>query len=176
LIAASWSPRRIHLEAATPLARLAEASHANARLKLTLLLARKVKESQRELSAAVTDPDQQVAAAAKRRLGQKHLTRYETPGTSNQSTEPDQLGAILVAQRQQKQQVLDPAQVQAPEFFRHCRPDTGKGCQRRFKWFNLLIGCGDAFSRHGSLRCALLPRKTSPTAAPGCSIFRWSRQ
>ena len=70
------------------------------------LLSREVKESQREQARAVGDAAQQLAAAAKGDLGEQHLAldRGALPGA--QFAHRHDAGAVLVAQRQQKQQIL----------------------------------------------------------------------
>jgi hypothetical protein len=75
-----------HFQAATPFARFAEAGHANARLKLRLLLARKVEKSQCQLPAAITNAYEQITTTTKRSLGQKDLTRHKATGAGDKST------------------------------------------------------------------------------------------
>jgi hypothetical protein len=119
-----------HLESGGPLAGVAEACDANTRLELRLLRPGEVKKSQCELAAAVGDADQQVAAPSIDGLGKQDLTAYEAARTGNQCTELDELRSVLVAQWQQKQQVLDPVKAKPLELGRERRPDTRENGQR----------------------------------------------
>ncbi len=113
-----------HFETDGALADLAETRQSNTGLELRLLLAGKVKEAQRELAAAVTDPHEQVAAAAVYGLGKQYLAADEATCTGFESADSDELRSILVAQRQQKQKVLDALQAEAAELCCECGPDA----------------------------------------------------
>ena len=115
-----------HFETATAFARITEASYPHARLKLRLLPAGEVKKAQRQLAATVTDSYQQVAPATVCGLSKKNLARNETSHPWCQRAELDELGSILVAQRQQEQEILDAAQVQPLQLFRERRSDAGQ--------------------------------------------------
>ena len=119
-----------HLEAGAALADFAETGHAHTVLELRLLVAREVEETQRELPAAVGDSHEQVAPAAKRRLGEQHFARHQASFAGNQCAQPDELRTVFVAQRQQEQQVFHPLEMQPFEFFRECRADPRQGRQR----------------------------------------------
>ena len=88
-----------HLEAGAALANLAEAVDAHADLELCLLLAREMEEAQRQLTRAVADAHEQVAAAPVDCLRQQHLALYEAPVAGAQGADGNQLGPILVAER-----------------------------------------------------------------------------
>ncbi len=113
-----------HLETGCAFAGLAEAGQAHAVLELRHLLPGKVKEAQGELAGAVADAHQQVAPATIDGFGKQYLARNKAPVTSLQRTYLDQLRAVLVAQRQQEQQVFEPEEIQSLEFFRQRRSDA----------------------------------------------------
>src|ERR1700720_1737237 len=87
-------------------ARLAEATNARAARQAVLLLHREIKETQRQKSRAVGDFTKHLAASAKCDLGEQHLTldRSALPGAK--LAQGHDARAILVAQRQQEQQIL----------------------------------------------------------------------
>lgn len=120
-----------HLEPGGALTSVAEACDANPGLELCLLRSGEVKKSQRELTAAVGDADQQVAAPPIDGLGEQNLAAYEAARTCNQRTEPDELRSVLVAQRQQKEQVLDPEKAEPLELDCERGPDALENRQRR---------------------------------------------
>ena len=96
----------------------------DARLKLRLLLAGKMKEAQRKLPAAVTDTDEQVAAAPVGHFSQQHLPRRKAAGSGDQRPDADKLRAVFVAQRQEEQQVLGNEQPELFELLRQRRADA----------------------------------------------------
>ena len=57
-------------------------------------------------------------------LREQHHACHETTGTSNKCTDLDELGSVLVAQRQQKQQVLNAIQAEILEFLCKRRPNA----------------------------------------------------
>ena len=97
--------------------------------ELCLLTAGKVKKAQRELPAAIADAHQQVAATAKRGLGQKDLAGHEAALAGNERAELYQLRAVFIAQRQQEQQILDTMEVQPFQFPGERRAHPGERCK-----------------------------------------------
>ena len=96
-----------HLEAARAAPHLAKTADMHTGLELGLLLAREMKKAQRELATTVADPDQQVAAAAESDLGQQYFAADQATRAGDERADAHELRAVLVAQRQQEQQVLD---------------------------------------------------------------------
>ena len=88
-----------HLEAARAPPHFAETAHVHAWLKLGLLLPGEMEEAQGQLAAAVADAHEQVAAAAKRDLGQQHFAADETARAGHERTDAHELRAVLVTQR-----------------------------------------------------------------------------
>jgi hypothetical protein len=84
----------------------AEATDARPRLSALLLLGREVEESQRQEARAVADPAQHLPAPAQRDLGELHLALHRGALSGAQLAERYHAGPVLVAQRQQEQQVL----------------------------------------------------------------------
>src|ERR1700732_4823829 len=87
-------------------ASLAEATNPRAARQALLLLRREIKETQRQKSRAVGDFTEHLAASAKCDLGEQHITldRSALPGAK--FAQGHDARAILVAQRQQEQQIL----------------------------------------------------------------------
>jgi hypothetical protein len=95
-------------------------------LKLRLLLPREMKKAKCELTAAVAYPHEQIASPTVGRFGKQNLTTDETASAGDKRTDLYELRAVLVAQWQQEQQVLDPMQPEFLELFGERRPDTLK--------------------------------------------------
>ena len=76
------------------------------RAKPLLLLRGEIEESQRQEPGAVADSAKHLAPAAKRDLGEQHLALDRRPLPGAQFSQGHDAGAILVAQGQQKQQIL----------------------------------------------------------------------
>jgi hypothetical protein len=98
----------------------------SARLKLCLLLPRKMKETQRDLAAAIVDANQQVAAPAKCHLRKQYFARDEASLPWLKRADFDHLRSILVSQWQQEKKIFDAIQAKPLELFRECGPDAVK--------------------------------------------------
>ncbi len=99
--------RVVDLQTGRAGAGLAKGAHPHAGAKLLLLRRREVEEAQAEDAAAVTQSYQQAAAATADHVGGGYLAldhRLVSPPQGGDGGDP---GAVLVAQRQVKQQVLD---------------------------------------------------------------------
>ena len=80
---------------------------------------------------------QQHALLAVLDFGQLHLTLYHCVVAHTQTANRHHPRAILVTQRQMKQQVLDTMDVQARQFLRHTRAhafESVQGCLRLRGW------------------------------------------
>jgi hypothetical protein len=113
-----------HLEAGRAATHFTEAGHMHAVLKLSLLLTREMKKAKCELAAAVAYPNEQVASSAVGRFSKQDLATYETASAGNERADLYELRTVLVAQRQQEQQVLDTMQPEFFEPFCERRPDA----------------------------------------------------
>ncbi len=115
-----------HFETGAAGAHLPETADVSACLELGVLLPGEMKKTQRELAAAVCDSNQQVAAPAVRRFRQQDFTADQAALPGLQGTDANELGAVLVAQRQEEQQVLDAVQVEPLQLPGKGRPDPGE--------------------------------------------------
>jgi len=98
---------RVHdLQTLRAAARLAEAADARAARQAVLLLCGEIEEPQREKAGPVADPAQHLPPAAKHDFGEQHFAFHCGPLSRPQLAQGNHLGAILVARRQQEQQIL----------------------------------------------------------------------
>ncbi len=98
--------RMHHLDSKGAAANLPEAAHARAAREALLLGEREIEEAQREKAGAVADARDQLTAFAVRDLGEVHLALNRRAHTGDERAERRDLGAILVTQRQDKEQIL----------------------------------------------------------------------
>ncbi len=99
---------RVHeLEARRRAADLAEAAQPHAARERLALLRAEMKEPQRQEAGAVGDPREELAPAAEHDFGQLDLALDRGALACAQFAERHRARAVLVAQRQEKQQVLD---------------------------------------------------------------------
>ena len=122
-----------HLEPGRAAAHLTETADARTLPELRLLLSRKVKEPQCQLTAAIGNPDQQAAAATEYGFGEQDLAGNEATCSGNERADPDELRAILVAGGQQEQQVVYPIEAELLELFRKRRSDALQVGERRIR-------------------------------------------
>lgn len=101
-----------------------ETSDGNAILKLHKLLARKVKETERHLSTAVTDTNQHVASAAIYRFGKQDLTADQAPHAGPNGADTIQCRAVFISKRQKKKQVFDPEKIKSHKGLRQRGANT----------------------------------------------------
>ena len=80
-----------------------------------------MKKPQRQLTTAITDPDQQVTSAAIDGLGEQHFTGDEAAVPRDKRAYLYKLRSVLVAQRQQEQHILN---SKKPQLFKSL-------CERR---------------------------------------------
>jgi hypothetical protein len=120
--------RMDHLETGGAAAHFAKTGHMRPTLKLCLLLAGKMKKAEGELAATVAYSHEQVASPAIGGLRKQDLATDKTARAGDQRPNPDELRAVLVPQRQQKQQVLDAMQPELLEFLCERRADALKRC------------------------------------------------
>ena len=98
---------RMHdLEARRAATHFAEAADAHPSLEAFLLFRREVKEPQSEVARAVADPGQHLAAASKRDFSEQHFAFYRGTLARDDLAERHHASAVLVTQRQEKQEVL----------------------------------------------------------------------
>ena len=105
-----------HLEPARTAPDFAEAAHADARLELLCLGAREIEEAQRQLPGAIAETNEQRPPPAEHRFREQHFAAGETPRSRDQCAETYELRTVLVAQRQQKEQILDALDAELREF------------------------------------------------------------
>ncbi len=94
------------LESLRPAPHLAKTADAHAASEACLLLRREIKKTQRQKARAIADPAEHLPPAAERNLGEQNLALHCRPLAGEQLAERHHARSILVAQRQQKQQVL----------------------------------------------------------------------
>jgi hypothetical protein len=94
-----------HLQAQRSAAHLPEAAHARAAREVRLLAGGEMEEAQRQHSRAVGDAAEELAAAAVGDLGELHLPFHRRACAGLERADVCKLGAVLVAQRQEEQQV-----------------------------------------------------------------------
>ena len=116
-----------HLETGAAPAHFAEAAYLYAWLELGLLLAGEVEEPERQLASAVANAYEQVATSAIGDFGQQDFAGHEAAGPGDECAYPDELGTILVTERQQEQQVLDDLEPELLELLRKRRADAFEG-------------------------------------------------
>ena len=83
-----------------------------------------MKEAQRQLAGAVADAHQQITPAAIGNFGEQNLAADKAARPGDERTDAHELRAILVAQRQQEQQVLDALQAELLELLGQRRADA----------------------------------------------------
>ncbi len=137
-----------HLEPERAAAHLAEAAQPRAAREALLLARREIEEAQREHPRAVGDAREELAAAAVDDLGELHLAFHRGAGPRGERAERRHVRAVLVAQRQQEKEVLDPPH---PEVRQALRERGAHAPQRR----------------HGPLRGALLRAARGPALHGG---------
>ena len=98
--------RMHHLESRGPAAHFAEAADADAAGEALALSCREVKESQRQKPRAVGDSRQHLTAAAKSDLREQHFAFDHGARALGDLAERDHSGPVLIAQRQEEQEVL----------------------------------------------------------------------
>ena len=96
-----------HLQAAAAAAHLAEAAQPGTRFEAVLLGRGEMEEAQGQGTAAILDARHQAAAPSEYDVGGAHLTFHHHVGTLPRRGDGGHPGAILVAQRQVEQQILD---------------------------------------------------------------------
>ena len=121
------------LETAGTQARFAEAAHARAAREPLLLRSRKMKETQRQEARAVGDAAEQRATSPEGNLRELHLALDDGALTVAQRTDRHDARAVLVAQRQVKQQVLDGREPDALERRRERRTDAAQRRERTLR-------------------------------------------
>ena len=129
--------RMHHLDSEGSAAHLPKAAHARAARKALLLRKREIEEAQREKAGAVADARDHLTAFAVRDFGEEHLALDRRAHAGDERAERRELRAILVAQRQDKQQILHLRDSEALETLGERSADAG---QRRHR--PLLSACG----------------------------------
>ena len=149
---------RVHdLQAVGAAARLAEAPEAHAAGQSGLLLCGEVKEPQRQGSGPVGDPAQHLASAAKRYLGEQDLALHRGALPRQQLAQRHDAGSILVAQRQQEQEILNGAHAQGSQSLGERLADAAE--------FRDRLVLGHRATMHSTSTCAPRGRAVTPTAA-----------
>ncbi len=95
-----------HLEARRSAAHFAETADAHAAREAFALPCREMKESQREKARAVGDSRQHLAPAAKSDFREQHFALDDGARALGDLSQRNHAGPVLVAQRQQEQEVL----------------------------------------------------------------------
>ena len=154
------------LQAQRAASRLAIQAQPHAADELRLLGAREVEEAQRQKAAAVADPHQQLAPTPEDDLGELDLTLHHGPVATAQRADRHDFRAVLVAGRQQEQQVLHRFHAELEQLLGERRTDTLQvGHRAPVQWCGARLG---RLRRHdgagpGSSRCVRSVR------ARGCS-------
>src|SRR5262249_49496076 len=112
-----------HLEAERPAAHLAEAAQTRAAGEVRLLARGGIEEAQGEHPRAVGDAREQLPAAAVGDLGQLDLALDGGARADLERAEWRDARAVLVAQRQEEQQVRDARDAETREALGECRAD-----------------------------------------------------
>ena len=99
--------RMHHFEPRRPRPHLAEASQGGSLLQAFLLLAREVKEAQRNAAGAIGETAKQRPAAPVSDLAECDLTLDENPFAGPQAAEGPDDGAVLIAQRNEAKEIAD---------------------------------------------------------------------
>ncbi len=149
--------RMHHLQALRTAANFAEAADACAARQPHLLLNRKIEEPQRQRSRAVADSAQQLAPAAKRNLREQYLALDRRALPRAQFPQRHDASAVLVAQRQEKQQILRGLHAE-------CAKPLGKRIADPAKHRHRLRVDHSA-TMHSTSICAPRGRAATPTAA-----------
>src|SRR5688500_14255477 len=95
------------LETERAASNLAVATQPHATCEPLLLSGGEVKEAQRERTGTIAEPTQQLSATAKRNFGELYLAFDDRAITRAQRAHRHDPGAVLVAQRQKEQQILN---------------------------------------------------------------------
>lgn len=122
--------RVVELQTSDPLACLAETAQPLAGLQLGALLGGKVEQSDSGGTGAILDPATEAAAPPPDHIRQPDLAFHHRALAHTQCTDGRDAGTILVAQWQQEQQVLHPADLEPFESLRQRRahaPQPGHG-------------------------------------------------
>jgi hypothetical protein len=106
-----------HLETRRSGAHVPIDADRHAGTKLRLLLPGKVEEAQRDLAGSVTEAHQETAASAIDGFGEQNLATRQAAHPGRQHAQSKKLGAVLVAQGQEEQEILDAMYVEPFEFF-----------------------------------------------------------
>ena len=162
------------LQAEGPAPYLSEAAQARAAREPLLLRRREVEEAQRQESGAVRDPTQQLPPLAIRHLGELDLPFHGRARAGGQRADRPHAGAVLVAQRQHEEQVLDLCDAETLQAFGECRADPAQGGDRP------LLGAGGRPVRGRLSQGAERPRsrrarraataRLRPRRAPGRAV------
>ena len=94
------------------------------RAKSVLLLRREIEKPQGQKTRSIGDSAEHLAPAAERDLGEQHLAFHRRALARQQLPQRHHAGAILVAQRQQEQQILGGFHAERAQ-------PHGKRCRRR---------------------------------------------
>jgi hypothetical protein len=92
-----------------------------------------MEKPQRQLAGTIANADEQIAATTIDDFREQDLAADETAIAGLQGANFDKACAILVAVRQQEQQVADAEKGKARELFLERRTDARKNGQRRIK-------------------------------------------
>ncbi len=98
--------RMHHFQTHGAAARFAEAADARAARESVLLLRGEVEKPQRQKARTVGDLAEHLPAPAKYRLGEQHLTLHRRALPGPQFPQRHDTRSVLVAQRQEKQEIL----------------------------------------------------------------------
>ena len=117
--------RMHHFKTQRSAANLAKAAYARTACQALLLREREIEEAQREKAGAIADARNQLTAFAVGDLGEIHLAFDRGARTGGERAEGRNLGAILVAQRQDKEQILHLRDAEARQTLGERRADPG---------------------------------------------------
>ncbi len=152
------------LEAERAASDVAEAAHAHAARERGLLARREMKESQREKARTVRKAREQLPLAAEHDLGQLDLSFHHRAIARPQRADRHDTRAILVAQRQQEQQILNREDAELRQLVGQRIADTlERGDRPAFGACDRAHGLRS--STHSISTCAPRGSDTTPTAA-----------
>src|SRR5438309_5815826 len=137
--------------------RLAEAPDANPARQAVLLLGGEMEKTQGEKTGSVGDPAQHLASAAERDFREQDLSLDRGALAREQFAQWDQARAILIARRQQEQQVLNRLDAQRTQALRERVADAAQSGDRS--------GQGHRATMHSTSTCAPRGNAATPTAA-----------
>ena len=149
--------RMHHFQSLRPAARLAEASYAHAPRQAVLLLPGEIEEPQREKARSVGNLAEHLPPAAEGDLGEQDLAFHGSALARQQFAQGNDARPILIAQRQEEQQILCSLHAQGAQ-------PQGEGLADAAQYGDRLELYHKA-TMHSTSTCAPRGSAATPTAA-----------